>query len=179
MAFAGGRGAGDRRQGHPLVDVRKPQTAAQGFELDLVVRVPILDEQPATAILAAIVLEPPLRRGDQQILLELGTTAIAGELGPAVIALGGFGLRLDDQDRIEQGIDAVVLEVRLAADPHDVRIGVNPGLLDLDPPVVGVDLRTEPPLPYRDAPVTLALPASVQARRAGWYMSSTAAGGWA
>lgn len=62
------------------------------------------------------------------------------ELGPAIMALGGFGEHLDDQHGIQQCVDGGIFEARFAADGHDIRVGVHTRFADLDAHVIGVDL---------------------------------------
>jgi len=62
-----------------------------------------------------------------------------GELGAAIITLGGVGQDLDDQDRIQQGVDRLILEAGLATGGGEVGVGIHAGFTDLDAHVVGID----------------------------------------
>jgi hypothetical protein len=56
------------------------------------------------------VLHAQFGLGDQQVFVQGGQPAVVGELGPAVVGLGGSGEDLGDEDGIQQCIDLVVFE---------------------------------------------------------------------
>ena len=124
---------------NPLVNLGKGEMAAEAAEIDALLDLLILRQQPMVAALANVMLHPAFGLRDQQILLQGGERSVVGEFGAAIMAFGGIGQDFDDQHRIQQGIDSLVFKAGFATGGDKVGVGVHAGLADLDAHVVGID----------------------------------------
>lgn len=64
--------------------------------------------------------------------------AVLLELATPVVGLGGVRQHLDDEGRIQQGVELGVVELGLAANHHHVRAAAQPAPINLDLQVIGI-----------------------------------------
>src|SRR6185295_18241456 len=105
-----------------VVDLREGQPKIEGLQGGLGVEPDRRVEEPLLLAVAPEEVDPGLVLGDQQIGVERRDALIVLELLASIVGFGPRGEDLDQDQRVEKGVELAVEEARLTADHDDVRV---------------------------------------------------------
>jgi len=104
-------------------------------------------EQPAALSLPDELFDAWCLLANEQVRLQRRNLAVVLELAATFVGLGGIGEHFDKDGGIHHGILRTVRESEWAANDGQVRVGEQPGRLDLDAEI-GIASQASPP-PWR------------------------------